>query len=93
MPARRGSFSASLTPFGGGVLDLDAAYAISSLQPTPDPPTPAPPPQHPNEIPIVGTTPVPPSVLTAPAEMRAWEPSRDDGDYVPGALRRRIERG
>jgi len=75
MPARRGGFSASLSPFGGGILNLDAAYAIGALTPTPDPPVPAPPPQEPHAIPVVGTTPVPPAVIAAPEPLPAWRPA------------------
>ncbi|MBI3977817.1 MAG: hypothetical protein HY331_06500 [Chloroflexi bacterium] len=77
MTARSGRFSASLTPFGGGMLDLDAAYAIGNLTPTPDAPHPAAPPpvSHPHEIPVVGQTPIPPSAVTAPAALPAWHPA------------------
>ena len=85
MPARRGSFGASLTPFGGGTLNLEAVYAIGDLTPTPDPPTPAPPPQAPYEIPVVGTTPVPPSAVQEPATIPSWSPSGSALDPRSGA--------
>lgn len=84
MPARSGRFGVSLTPFGGGVLSLDAVYAIGSLSATPDPPAPAPPPPIDTAppsgienlpIPIVGPTPVPPGVMGEPAPLKAWEPA------------------
>lgn len=83
MAARRGAFGASLQPFGGGTLNLDAAYEIGDLTPTPNAPTPgAPPPREyagsggspwNQQLPIVGQTPVPNTEAGAP--LPSWSPA------------------
>lgn len=86
MPARRGRFSATLSPFGGGVLNLDDAYRIEPLTATPSAPMPgAPPPREygggsaspwDQRLPVVGQTPVPESALGGePEPLPSWSPA------------------
>jgi len=59
MAARRGSFRSSLRPFGGGQIDLDAAYRVAP----PPPATPEPPDVDPIEVTPPNAPPPPPGVV------------------------------
>lgn len=82
MPARRGRFGASLTPFGGGVLNLDAVYRVDeALMPSDGAPGTPPPRQYggspsspwDQNLPIVGQPAVPETVAAEP--LPAWQPN------------------
>ncbi len=84
--ARSGRFGGGLAPFGGGTLNIDAAYQVEGLAETPNAPDPHAPPERqyggvPSHaapdpsIPIVGPTPVPVGLLHEPVALQPWEPT------------------